>query len=271
MKVRQNPAIRKTLLSIAGLLGLRRPLMKLYRFCFAPNGGTTSVSVLGHEAFFHVYSAEGAQALKSLGGERPSIEMLMSELHPGDCFYDIGASNGLYSVYLGGVVANQGQVVAFEPEPQTFERLQENVKLNELTNVQCLKLALGDTEGVVSIRVGNVAGASRIEQGDHPNERAASRENVRVEVADRLIRARSLPPPTAVKIDVEGFEYAVIKGMSETLADNKCRLVCCEVHPDFLPEGINPDEVSQLLRSLGFRRLQTYQRSKDFHIWAKKS
>src|ERR1017187_252034 len=132
-------------------LRIRGPLRRLYRFCFAPEGGKHQISVAGRQARFHVYSETTVQVLDSLGGERPTLEFLMGKLTPGDCIYDIGAALGLYTVFLAQVVGEKGHVVAFEPEFDSYARLRENLKLNNLNNVQPFRLALSDREGRVTL------------------------------------------------------------------------------------------------------------------------
>jgi FkbM family methyltransferase len=260
---------RHQLTRIAGLLGVRSPLRRLYRSCFAPGGGEHTLSVAGETARFYVHSKSNIEGLNSLGGERPTLEFLMRRLQRGDCVYDIGAALGLYTVFLAKSVGETGEVLAFEPEGHTYERLQEHVVLNGLANVRTFRVALGDCEAAVCLRSGEVAGSARIVPSAEPADgRHAVVERVRVAQGDRFVQIENLRLPRVVKIDVEGYEYAVIRGLSQTLAQPQCELVCCEVHPALLPVSETPEKVLDLLRSLGFRRIEIHPRIKDFHAWA---
>lgn len=215
-------------------LRIRGLLRRVYRLCFAPQGGKHQISVGGRQARFHVYSETTVRALDSLGGERQMLEFLMGKLIPGDCLYDIGAATGLYSVFLAQVVGEKGRVVAFEPELDSYARLRENLKLNNLDNVQPFRLALSDRGGEVTLQSGDVSGAGRIvDSGDR-----ARAEQVRVVHGDRFIEDQGLPLPRALKVDVEGHEYSVLKGLSRTLSQPSCELLCCEIHPRFLPRPL---------------------------------
>lgn len=63
----------------------------------------------------------------------------------------------------------------------------------------------------------------------------------------------------------------MIKGLRHTLAQPTCELVCCEIHPQLLPAGVNPDAISALLKSLGFGRVDLYPRDSEYHIVAYKT
>jgi FkbM family methyltransferase len=195
------------------------------------------------------------------------LEFLMRRLRRGDCVYDIGAGTGLYTVFLAKAVGETGEVVAFEPEDHTYERLGEHLDLNQLTNVRAFQVAMGDVEGRACLRLGEVAGAARIiDSAD--TSKGGPVEWIRVIEGDKFVKAGKLPMPRALKIDVEGYEFAVIRGLSRTLAQPQCELVCCEVHPHLLPKSVTPEKVLGCLRSLGFRRIEIHPRTRDFHAWA---
>jgi hypothetical protein len=80
----------------------------------------------------------------------------------------------------------------------------------------------------------------------------------------------NLPLPRVVKIDVEGYEYQVIRGLRKTLCDEKSQIVCCEIHPTMLPPDIEPEMVIELLESCGFNRIETYPCGERFHVFCQK-
>jgi hypothetical protein len=90
----------------------------------------------------------------------------------------------------------------------------------------------------------------------------------RLSRGDRLVEIESLLLPRLVKIDVEGHEYAVIRGLRRTLANSACQRVCCEVHPRPLLEGLDPEEILILLKSCGFTRFDVLPRLPEHHVVA---
>lgn len=148
---------------------------------------------------------------------------LMRLLRPEDVVLEVGANIGYYALIEARLCR---QVYAVEPHPENFQRLNANVRLNGYTNIETENLAFGDATGTVPMRCsghsnwhtcrGAVAGADTI---DVPCARIDDF------VAGRL-------PPTVIKMDVEGFEFTVLRGAMRTLAAVRC--VFLELHGDIL-------------------------------------
>lgn len=132
-------------------------------------------------------------------------------------FWDIGANVGTHSIFasLKGV-----DVHSFEPHDGTRRRLQSNARLNNV-DISIYPWALGELSSTRYLETGNEVG-----DGTH---RVDDRGNQAVEVrrGDEL----DIPDPDVVKIDVEGGERKVIKGLANRLST--VRYLVVEVHPQF--------------------------------------
>jgi len=218
---------------------------------------------------FYVHSDWVAEDLRSFGGEQEVLERLLSTLKPGDVVYDVGANLGLYAVFLGQAVGPGGQVIAFEPEPHYCDRLRGNAALNGLRNIRVSCRALGDRPGDLELLPSEVGKAApRLAEFTPESARRRAGAKVHVMEGDRLAEIENLPLPRAVKIDVEGHEYAVLRGLRRTLSNPLCQILCCEVHPDLLPEGVRPDEILDLLKACGFTRFDVLPRPPEQHVLA---
>jgi FkbM family methyltransferase len=138
----------------------------------------------------------------------------------GDTVYDIGANVGYVSLSLAKQVGSSGYVAAFEPVPQNIEVLRENIRNNELTNVQVFDVAASEKQGQAIIRfAGNLAMASLVW---HKGNALSTEVVVKTVALDDLVEAGDLPGrPKFVKIDVEGAEGLTLVGMKRTLAAAK--------------------------------------------------
>jgi FkbM family methyltransferase len=209
--------------------------------------------------------------LDTAGGlqrELKILELLISSARRGDVFLDVGANVGLYSLLLASALGSSGQVIAFEPERESFEHLQDNLKLNEAGNVRPFQKALGDADGRADLflRGGN-ADSTFVWS---PSLRYAGQQMVHVVQGDGFLERQNLPLPRLVKVDVEGYECNVLRGLRRTLANPRCELVCCEVHPGLLPKSAQPEDIVQFLSSIGFDRTESFPRYDTFHLVARK-
>jgi len=271
MRLLKRLTYTRQAIGAARSLGLRSILRKRYYWWARPRDGIVLVKLAGTSAQFYVRAPEELRLLESAGGaggEQRVLELLISSLKPGEVVFDIGANVGLYTVLLAKAVGAEGQVISFEPEGQTYAHLLDNLKLNGLTNVRCFRKALGERSGQAMLYSNEAIGGASLLRTP---EGKGLGEVVDIVEGDHLVLAENLPLPRAVKIDVEGYEYAVIQGLRGTLAHHACQLVCCEVHPARLPADARPEMVVDLLRSVGFSRIETYPRwDKTFHLIAYK-
>ncbi len=249
----------------AGRLGFRSVLRNLYFRWARPAGGVLPLQVNGVSARFHVRNYRELRILEAVEiGEGDVLNLLSKFLAPGDVVYDVGANIGIYSILLAKAVGEQGKVVAFEPEQKSFGHLLDNLRLNGVTTVQCIRKALGaePARGQLFVRDGVTCPRLSAPFSDGTSGKVTA-ESVDVERGDRLAADEHLPVPRAIKIDVEGHEYAVLQGFRQTLANPHCKLLCCEIHPRLLPAGVTPETIRGLLVSLGFSRVETMPRERD--------
>jgi FkbM family methyltransferase len=160
--------------------------------------------------------------------EVPVQEALRRLLGPGDVLYDVGANIGFFVLIGARLVGPGGRVVAFEPVTENVAAIRSNAELNELANIDVVERAAGAARGLERLlRVEDLSWSRLESRGSHPG----TLESVEVEVVpiDELVRSGELPPPTVVKIDVEGSEVDVLRGMAETIEQHRPAIVC-ELH-----------------------------------------
>jgi FkbM family methyltransferase len=143
------------------------------------------------------------------------IGRLMSCLREGSVVFDVGANVGFYSIPLGKrLLELGGHIYSVEPVPANHSRLVENVRLNHLeTAVRPLNLALGDSVGAVQLSMGKeysaATGNAVIVAGDSNGDPASS---ARITTLDLLAAELAVVRCDLIKVDVEGYEYAFLKG-----------------------------------------------------------
>lgn len=170
--------------------------------------------------------------------ERTVLADLLNALRPSDVFWDIGADRGLYTCLTGETISD-GRVVAFEPHPIRRGELERNLQRNGVSALIRTE-ALSDTDGTAAF-------GYRIEPDGDGGEFTATLAR-----GDQLVQRVAVYPPTAIKIDVEGAELAVLRGLEETLERDACRLVYVELHNRISDFGGTWEELKEFLRDRGF-------------------
>jgi len=130
-------------------------------------------------------------------------------------FADIGANVGQHSLYMAPYCE---KVLAFEPNAALYEQLLGNIERNALGNVELQPIALGDSDATVPLFLGSDSGESSLLRNANRNDGIAS-INVAVKRGDDMFA--TIGGPLLIKMDVEGFEYSVLRGLKETLRENR--------------------------------------------------
>jgi FkbM family methyltransferase len=148
-------------------------------------------------------------------------------IRPGWHCLDVGANHGYYTLLMADGVGPAGAVLAIEPNPDPVRRLRHTLDVNGfLSHVGVVEKAASDVEGErVQLFIAENRGLNATLQGDAGKSRTELVETVTV---DRL--TRDWPRVDLVKIDVEGAEERVWKGMSSTLDSNPELTIILEVN-----------------------------------------
>lgn len=189
----------------------------------------------GERVVYFVPTRTAMWRAESLFTKEPDTVEWLFGFAPDDVFVDIGANVGMYSM-----LAAKGRgcrVYAFEPEAQNFAVLNRNILANRLSGqVVAYPIALYDRIKVDRL-FNNVAQAgnshnSFAEQIDMHLQPA----NYRFEQGavsfplDALTADGAVPPPTHVKIDVDGLEHKIVAGMTQTLQSPTLKSVLIELN-----------------------------------------
>lgn len=178
---------------------------------------------------------------------------LQRRLRPGDGFVDVGANIGYYSVLASRLVGETGRVVAVEASPTFHERLLQQVRLNGAGNVRAVNTGVSDSRKTLTFVLASSQnmGANSIVPYDGPAEFTFEIEaRPMPDVLDdaEIERAR------VVKIDVEGAEGSVVRGMAPMLGKLRPDAeVTVEVTPERMAQlGDDVDELLGIMREHGF-------------------
>ena len=195
--------------------------------------------------------ATSQPAIFKTGKWEPKItSFLLKNLKQGMIFIDVGAAIGWFTIIGSSLVGEGGKVIAFEPSPIRFRTLVENVKMNTDGNVECIDKAVSSENG-----------EAYISGEDCPMYLARSRNRFKINVLidvvtlDSFLNVRGVEKVDIVKIDVEGSELRVLKGMEQTIRNSGEIKIICEVHIPYLSRyGDSVDRLFEYMHELGLRK-----------------
>jgi len=147
--------------------------------------------------------------------------------------YDIGGHVGIMALFFSRMAGSAGSVITMEPNPINVSRIKDNLALNCIQNVEVIQTAVGDQQGRAEL----VFGSTETAMGSLNKEIKESIEldkesiaiTVDIDLLDQIVESRRLKMPDFVKIDVEGFEINVLRGMKKIIEKVKPELFL-EVH-----------------------------------------
>jgi FkbM family methyltransferase len=180
------------------------------------------------------------------------IQLLSALVAAGDSVIDVGAQLGYISSHLARLVGPTGRVHSFEPDPNALARLHASTAANRQGWIKIFPFAVGRGASEIDFYVSPTIGWSTALEETHRTD--LTRIKVRCTALDELAAAGEIRRPVSlVKIDVEGYECAVLEGMQWLLSEDQ-PFVLSEVNPALLhADDQTPAELLEWPRRLGYR------------------
>lgn len=168
--------------------------------------------------------------------EAESMALFARLVSPQDTVIDVGGHIGYLSLYFAQLVGQRGQVIVFEPGPNNLPYTRANLRAKP--NVRLIETAVADFSGKVSFYIEDYTGQNNSLLSDYSRfdenltnagmrgQMTKSIVEVGCTTLDEFCAKLTVPPPSFIKIDVEGAELTVLRGMQQTLrAENVALMV----------------------------------------------
>jgi FkbM family methyltransferase len=168
---------------------------------------------------------------ESLKQSNDLVKEYVMSLPKGETFYDLGSCVGTYGILAYSKGLN---ICCFEVDKVNFDALNENIFWNfgYEHNIKTFNIGIADKKGELELRIGQpeIGGHHKTLALDsfcgHPN--AAQHhivEKVKIDTLDNIIKEHNLPIPDHIKIDIDGSEYAFLKGANQSLSSAKSIII----------------------------------------------
>lgn len=176
--------------------------------------------------------------------ECAEMAFVLHVVRPEDVFVDVGANVGSYTVLACAARGAKGY--CFEPVPETYERLLDNLRLNGLAaRVSAFNIGIADAEGELAF----TSGEDTANHAVADQEACAKAVRVRVRALDAVLEDER---PFLMKVDVEGFETRVVEGARAVLSNPSVAAVIMELNGSGSRYGFSEDAILDTMRNYGF-------------------
>jgi FkbM family methyltransferase len=171
---------------------------------------------------------------------------------------DLGANIGYYTLIESKLVGSEGKIVAVEPNSENIKFLKLNIQKNGIKNVTVIEAAIGDRDGFDTLHLSETSNWHSMIS--NPSLKQLNSVEVKVRQLDNLIEELGVSV-SLIRMDIEGYEINVIRGMIRTLQKYGPRLVV-ELHPQL----VGSQAICNLLitlKTLGYVATHIIERERD--------
>ena len=207
---------------------------------------------------FHIDAALGHNVKEMRYGyyETELTELLKKYIRKGDLVIDVGANIGFISAFMLGLVGESGDVHSFEPVPEYFERLKKVKDDNPQFTISVNAMAMGDQEGTSKICVsgGDNIGWNTLVPNFMNKKKMKAELEIPVRRLDSYLEDLGLNNVRLIKIDTEGYEFPVLKGLKGYLESApQLPILIVEIAPNAYPKlGLSLEELEQYMQEFGY-------------------
>ena len=206
---------------------------------------TPNDPVVSGAIFFNIYEKSESHFIKSICYEGMNI-------------LDIGANIGYYTALFSQLAGDRGSVIAIEPDLESYKYLSKSINSFNYKNVLSFRLAASDIKQKLPLFI------SKENRGDNRLYSTNQKRNsimVDCITVDELLEENKIENLDLIKIDVQGYEPKVLKGMLNIVRSSKKLILLSEFWPEgILQAGESPKEFLTMLRKMQF---QLFELKKD--------
>jgi len=222
--------------------------MKYKRILASKKGEALTAEVDGHIMYLNP-DDDGISKELLLNPDREELSQeMLKELKKDDIVMDIGGNIGYYALKEARKINRLGTAFVIEPVKENVQLLRKNLEANGYPFVKVERLAMGDANGEITM---NICENSNLHSVlDRDDYETLGKESVEMVTVDEYA-ARNKILPTFLRMDVEGYEYEIIKGAAKTLKDSKQLKLMIEFHPGLMGKK-KSEEFLNILKKNGF-------------------
>lgn len=195
------------------------------------------------------------------------LSLLNHHLSKDDIFIDIGANIGAFTLHAAWLLQSSGQIIAFEPNPHLFKVLRGHNAINRIPNSTLHNIALGNKDGTIILQGCTDDTGFTTARPSLTHDTSTIKCEVPIRRGDDYLRDIDSKASGICKIDVEGFELEVLRGMTDFIENHDHFMYIIEITDDWLQQmGDSASTMFEFFQHYGFSAFKIDHRNHSHQI-----
>ena len=194
----------------------------------------------------------GTVIIKDNDYEKEVLNFVVKNINQKSIFLDVGANEGIFSIIASKKNIN-GKTYAFEPQKLLISVIKKNLRVNQIKNCKIINAGLGsgNFKSYINLYPDLNTGASSIIR---PYRFSNKKQSINISSLDYFIKKNNIIGKIdLIKIDVEGYEIQVIKGMKNLLKNNRIKNILVDYHMNIITLE-DKNNCEQFIISCGYKK-----------------
>jgi len=237
-----------------------REYLPLQYYFLNSNKGEITKSIHGNPMILNLNDTGISRELALYGEhEHNSTAEVKRLVKKGMRILEVGANIGYYAVLETKLAGDEGFLYAIEPSPFNFEMLKRNVELNKIKNVELHQKAAGAENEMSKFYVAEKSNLSSfIKRSDMDMYKEGTVIDVEIMKLDDYLIDKNVD---FIRMDVEGYEKEILKGLEETMKTKHPKHFFIEIHSDLLhKKDSSSKEILEYLEKFGYKVIKSFYR-----------
>jgi len=162
-----------------------------------------------------------------------TTHLVLNEIKEGMICLDLGSNIGYYAIIESNIVGKSGKIFAIEPSPINFQILKTNLENQKMGNYTVNNIAIGENDEEMEFIVSKKSNWSKIRINSEEVNSGDEVIKIPVKTLDSFVKENNIAKIDILRMDVEGYEYNILKGAKSVLEQFKPKLLI-EVHKMYL-------------------------------------
>jgi FkbM family methyltransferase len=193
--------------------------------------------------------------------ERREIRTALRFVKRGGVYFDIGSNVGFYALNFAKQTGRNGKVFAFEPEPETYQKLVRNVELNQFQPIiETFNLAVSEKSGEKNFYISSESSSAWGTTIPEGKERAIATFSVKTISLDEFVNEKGIKEIDFMKVDIEGGEFELMEGATEVFKRKAVKKIFIECSgPSLSIRRKTLTEYLDMFKKVDYEPFGTYQ------------